>query len=70
MVDRRRKTAKTSGKSYTCSTGSESVKVEAKGPGSGTERGVTGMCADMDAHANINCPLLAERGAGSVNSDP
>lgn len=30
--------------------------------------GVTDMCADMDTYTNW--PLLVERGAGSVNSDP
>lgn len=45
-----------------------------KGPGSGTggkgEEGVTGINADIDTHADINWPLVVERGAGSVNSDP
>lgn len=45
MVDRGRKTAKTSGmeedvKSYTCSTGSESVKEEAKRGTEGVSDGV------------------------------
>lgn len=40
-----------------------------KGPGSGSGR-VTGMNADIDTHADINWPLVVERGAGSVNSDP
>ncbi len=38
--------------------------------GSGTEEGVTGMHTDIETHAEINWPLLVERGAGSVNSDP
>lgn len=81
MVDRRREAAKTSGKSYTCSTGSESVKVEAdwgvegvsdrvKGAWVWNWGGATDMHADIDTHTYINWPLLVERGAGSVNSDP
>lgn len=41
-----------------------------KGSGSGTEGEVTGIRADVDTHADINWPLLVDRGAESVNSDP
>lgn len=29
-----------------------------------------GVHASIDTHADINWPLLVERGAGGVNSDP
>ncbi len=41
-----------------------------KGPGSGAERKVAGTHEDIDTHADKNWPLLVDRGAGSVNSDP
>lgn len=75
MVDRK-KIGKTSGKSYTCSTGSESVKVGEKwgvergeGWGHGGPMSGAGGGGYVGWHKQIDWPLLVERGTSSVNSD-